>query len=85
MLFAAWWNPVQTIYKIQEKARGDGWLTQSLPMSPSQPEEEEPAGLQNPSLQDKKRAKKREREKEDWILGWVSRAAGIQQVPGEKQ
>lgn len=57
---------------------------QSLPMSPSQPEEEEPAGLQNPSLKDKKRANT-EREKEHWIVGWVGRAEGIQQVLGEKQ
>lgn len=84
MLFPAWWNPVQTIYKIQENARGDGRLIQSLPMSPSQPEEEEPAGLQNPSLKDKKRAN-REREKADWILGWVGRAAAIQQIRGERQ
>ncbi|KAL2309887.1 hypothetical protein Nmel_006118 [Mimus melanotis] len=68
------------MYKIQEKARGDGRLMQSLPMSPSQPEDEEPARLQNPTLKDKKRAN-REREKKDWLLGWVGRPAGTQEVP----
>lgn len=55
----------------------DSRLTQSLPMPPSQPEEEEPADLQNPSLKDKQRAN-REREKKDWI-------SGVQQDLGEQQ